>query len=39
MKRKWKIEGSTDKCPSCGWGVLRAFWNHCPWCGKTLGGK
>lgn len=36
VRRKWKIEGTTDKCSHCGWGVLRLFWNYCPWCGKRL---
>jgi len=37
VQRRWKIEGSNDKCPSCGWGVLKDFWRHCPWCGRKLG--
>jgi len=36
VKRTWKIAGSSDKCSSCGWGVLRMFWSFCPWCTKTL---
>lgn len=36
VRRKWKIEGSTDKCPKCGWGVLKDFWTKCPWCGQKL---
>ena len=36
VRRKWKIEGSTDKCSRCGWGVLRQYWSHCPWCRKSL---
>jgi hypothetical protein len=36
VRRKWKIEGSNDKCPSCGWGILKGFWTHCPWCAKKL---
>lgn len=39
VKRKWKIEGSRDRCGSCGWGVLFDFWSHCPWCSKTLDRK
>lgn len=39
VKRKWKIEGSRDKCPSCGWGVVGEFWIYCPWCTKSLGKK
>ena len=37
VRRKWKIEGSTDKCHSCGWGVVPEFWSYCPWCSKRLG--
>jgi hypothetical protein len=37
VRRAWKIDGSGDKCPSCGWGVLRDFWRNCPWCGRRLG--
>jgi len=36
VRRVWKIEGSKDRCPRCGWGVLRDYWDHCPWCGRTL---
>jgi hypothetical protein len=36
VRRKWKIDGLSDKCPSCGWGVVKEFWNHCPWCAKSL---
>jgi serine/threonine-protein kinase len=36
VSRRWKIEGSDDKCPSCKWGVIKAFWSYCPWCGQTL---
>lgn len=36
VRRKWKIEGSKEKCPSCGWGVVAEFWSYCPWCGKRL---
>jgi serine/threonine-protein kinase len=36
VSRRWKIEGSPDKCPSCHWGVIKAFWSYCPWCGKAL---
>ncbi len=37
VKRVWKIEGSKDRCPRCGWGVLRDYWDHCPWCGRSVG--
>ncbi len=36
VRKRWMIAGSTDTCPSCGWGVVNEFWNHCPWCGKKL---
>jgi hypothetical protein len=39
VKRKWKIEGTSDCCSSCGWGVMREFWTYCPWCGKVLGDR
>jgi eukaryotic-like serine/threonine-protein kinase len=35
-KQKWKIEGSTDACDKCSWGVVREFWSHCPWCAVKL---
>lgn len=36
VRQKWKIEGSSDTCGKCGWGVLRHYWSHCPWCGAHL---
>ncbi len=36
VQRKWKIEGSKNRCRQCGWGVVGAFWSYCPWCSKTL---
>ena len=36
VTRKWKIEGSKEKCPSCSWGVVAGFWSCCPWCSKKL---
>jgi hypothetical protein len=36
VTRKWKVPGSTDRCPRCGWGVLRDYWDYCPWCARTL---
>jgi serine/threonine-protein kinase len=35
VKKKWKITGSSEKCAGCGWGILKSFWSHCPWCGKN----
>jgi serine/threonine-protein kinase len=34
VKRKWPIEGSRQRCRSCGWGTTREFWDYCAWCGK-----
>ncbi len=36
VKQAWKIAGSKDTCDKCGWGVLREFWSHCPWCAEHL---
>jgi serine/threonine-protein kinase len=36
VQKKWKIEGSSDTCGKCGWGVVREFWTHCPWCVAKL---
>jgi serine/threonine-protein kinase len=36
VRRKWKVPGSSEACPSCGWGVYKSFWHFCPWCGKAL---
>jgi hypothetical protein len=36
VKRKWPVPGSKDRCPSCKWGVVSAFWSTCPWCGRKL---
>ena len=37
VRKKWKIEGTNERCTSCGWGVLSAFWTYCPWCSKNMG--
>lgn len=36
VQRRWTIEGSKDRCPRCGWGVVLEHWSFCPWCGKRL---
>ncbi len=36
VRRKWQIPGTTGRCRSCGWGVVREYWGHCPWCAKSL---
>lgn len=35
-RHKWKVPGSHQHCPQCGWGVVTAFWDYCPWCSKLL---
>ena len=39
VKRKWKLEGSRDRCKKCGWGVAKEFWSTCPWCTASLNGR
>ena len=39
VQRRWTIEGTRERCPGCGWGVLREFWATCPWCARSLGGR
>ena len=34
VKRKWPLEGSRQRCRSCGWGTTREFWDFCAWCGR-----
>jgi eukaryotic-like serine/threonine-protein kinase len=36
IRKRWPIEEHSERCPSCGWGVLRSFWSYCPWCGRGL---
>jgi hypothetical protein len=36
VRRPWKLPGSSGSCKSCGWGVDRNYWHHCPWCAKAL---
>ena len=36
VRHKWKIQGTSDACRKCGWGVLSEFWTTCPWCGTGL---
>lgn len=36
VRRTWPVPGSADKCGSCGWGVVKSYWVHCPWCGDSL---
>jgi serine/threonine-protein kinase len=36
VRQPWKIPGSKDTCGRCGWGVVRDFWTHCPWCANDL---
>lgn len=37
VKKPWKLPASSERCPSCRWGVDSHFWDHCPWCGRGLG--
>jgi serine/threonine-protein kinase len=36
VRKKWKVEGSRDRCKRCGWGVVPSFWSYCPWCAARL---
>ena len=36
VRKPWKIEGSTHKCASCGWGVVAEFWDYCAWCTRPV---
>ncbi|MCA8940996.1 MAG: protein kinase [Planctomycetes bacterium] len=36
LHKKWLITGSRSHCGSCGQGVVREFWDDCPWCGTQL---
>jgi hypothetical protein len=33
-KRGWTHPDLHDRCPRCRWPVSRAYWRHCPWCGR-----
>jgi len=39
VRKRWKIEGATDRCPRCRWDVLPDYWEYCPWCARGLRGK
>jgi hypothetical protein len=36
VRKRWKVEGSRDRCSRCGWGVISSFWSFCPWCAIRL---
>ncbi len=36
VTKRWRLDGSRDRCGRCGWGVTREFWRYCPWCTRTL---
>ncbi len=36
VQRRWTIDGTKDRCPGCGNGILREHWTHCPWCARAL---
>jgi serine/threonine-protein kinase len=38
VQRSWKVEGSTDRCVRCDWGVVSEYWSYCPWCDRKLEG-
>lgn len=35
VRNKWKIEGSPNRCRSCGWGIVKEYWDCCAWCGRS----
>jgi serine/threonine-protein kinase len=35
VTRKWPVAGVSDRCRSCGWGCVSAYWDFCAWCGKA----
>lgn len=39
VRRKWKIEGTKERCAGCGWSVLGDYWSACPWCGRRTGAR
>lgn len=39
IAKPWKVEHARDRCQRCDWGVLREYWNVCPWCGAALAGR
>ncbi len=36
VKKAWPLEGSSDNCPRCKWGVASDFWSYCAWCARQL---
>jgi serine/threonine-protein kinase len=36
VQRNWKIAGTRERCPGCGWSVVREYWDYCPWCGRSI---
>jgi serine/threonine-protein kinase len=34
VRRKWSGSERDGKCRRCGWGVAKAFWGFCAWCGR-----
>ncbi len=36
VRRPWAIPGASRKCAKCKWGIVDAFWDHCPWCGVGI---
>lgn len=36
VRKVWKLEGSTQRCRACGWGIAHEFWNYCAWCREPV---
>ncbi|MFQ5742612.1 MAG: serine/threonine-protein kinase [Acidobacteriota bacterium] len=36
VDRKWLVPGVRERCHRCGWGVVKEYWSHCAWCGKSI---
>ncbi len=44
VRRKWKTPepksvgagGHTGRCGRCSWGIVRDYWDWCPWCGTGI---
>lgn len=39
IRKPWTLPGSKEKCGRCGWGVVKEYWDFCPWCGKSQRGR
>lgn len=36
VRKAWKLEGTSKRCPSCDWGIAAEFWDYCAWCRERL---